>query len=414
MGKHLLFADPSGELKAFVGEPRPGLRQLAGRYRIAVETPDLLILHREDSPDLDHTEGVVLMAGQIVSPSTVLEVVNTIVASRWIGTLHVYGSDSQRRLGFYKGMLRHAESDMPEDRFDKVLFRIGVLTPAQVESVMRDIKPDQRFGELLVERGLVERQRLFEYLGRQMEEVLRSAVLVDAGSYAFYVAEDPARPPAATAHIPVQSLLLDAAEWVDRFALFRKLIPDGEMCPEVLPGVEVTSLGPRERLILGYSDGKRTLDQIASETWLGRFATYEAVYELLQQEGIRLNPPRRSSAEAAERMVAPFNLLLAEIYTALEERGEVQRVRRELQVWVAENDNGRPLAGAVGEDGLVTPEPLARVLAERGGRHQVEELQNALHELTSFALFSASLWLPREQERALSRRISQRLKGIGG
>jgi hypothetical protein len=116
MGKHLLFADPSGELKAFVGEPRPGLRQLAGCYRIAVETPDLLILHREDRSDLEHTEGEVLMAGQIVAASTVLEVVSTIVASRWIGTLHVYGSDSQRRLGFYKGMLRHAESDMPRPR----------------------------------------------------------------------------------------------------------------------------------------------------------------------------------------------------------------------------------------------------------------------------------------------------------
>lgn len=412
-GKNLLLFGGDGTLQAVVGEPKADVRRQAGRYRLLVSTPELLVLRREERPREEEREERLLMAGQIVSPTTVLEIINTIVAARWVGDFHLYGRDSRRTLGFYSGGLRHAASNVPEDRLDKVLCRIGVLNPAQVEAVVREIRPGQRFGELLVERGLVEREKLFGYLARQMEIILLSAVLEEVGAYAFYISEQPGPPPSATVHIPLHSLLLDAAEHVDRYGSFRKLIPDLDLCPEAQPGVEVTRLSPRHRLVLGYSDGRRSLCEIASETWLGRFDTLSATYDLMQADMVRLKPPLRTPEQQASELVEPFNALLGEIYDSVEGRGDVARVRRELRGWCHDSADGRLLDGAVGEDGLVTSSSVAALLRENGSRHQVETLRNTLHELTSFALFSASLWLPREEERGLTRRINHRLKAMG-
>jgi len=387
--------------------------QRAERFDVLLETPELLILRNDNNGRAPRGEQV-LMAGQIVSNSTVLEIVNLIASSRWAGTLHLYGTDSHRLLGFYNGVLRYAESDHPEDRLDKVLRRIGVLRPAQVEQVMRGIKPDQRFGELLIEHGLVERKELFTYLGRQIEQILLAAVLEDQGTYTFLVSDEAGPPPAATAHIPLQSLLLDAAERVDKLSIFSQLVPDSSMCPEVRDGVDVAQLDPRQRLVLGYCDGKRSLREIGSETWLGRFQTLEITYQLLRGGQIQLCPPQLSPAQQAAELIEPFNQSLVEIYEAIESSGQADRVRRDLATWIGEQADSSRIDDALASNGLVSVEAIANVLRESASRHVLADLHASLHELTSFALFSASLWLMREEEQDLSRRIHSRLKKAKG
>ncbi len=410
--KSLLLFDEKKELQAVVEDLDPELGDLSGRYRVMVSSPEFLVLRRSEGLTRDRANERVLMAGQIVSESTILEIVNLIASSRWVGSLHVYGVDAHRILGFYNGALRHAQSDHPEDRLDKVLRRIGVLSPAQVESVMRSIRPGQRFGELLVERGLVERSQLFSFLGKQMEQVMLAAVLDGEGNYVFTVHDEPESAPSATNHIPLQRLLLDAAERVDKLAVFRKLVPDPELCPVPQPGVEVTGLDPRERLVLGHSTGEKSVREIGSETWLGKFETTEAVYDLVRRGQVTLRRRSRTPEELAASLLRPFNRSLKEIYRAVEGNGQASRIQGELRKWVKENPDGEVLGGSLHDEGLIDTETIAATLRESSSRHRIAELQSILHELTSFALFTASLWLPRSQELELSRRVNQRLEAI--
>jgi len=383
-------------------------------WQEVLRTADLLILRRAQSPkDLDSRERV-LMAGEVVSPTTVLEIISMISSSRWIGTLHVHGEGSHRALGFHQGVLRHAHSDHPEDRLDKVLVRVGILKPLQIEAVIRAFKGDRRLGELLVEKGVLERRNLFGCLQEQMAQILLAAVLVEQGSYAFCVPRQDASAPPATAHIPLQQLLLDAAERVDRLASFRRLVPNLEMRPEVEAGVRVDQLDARARLVVGFCDGERTLREIACQTWLGRFETVATVYDLVRTGRLRLRPPRRTAQETALHLVEPFNRSLRDIYSTLAEFGGVDALHQEVGRWLEETPEAEPLVGAVDGDRLCQPAVLARNLTGGGTYHQLEALRHALHELTSFALFSASLRLPREAERALSQRIQQRLQSPVG
>lgn len=408
----LILADTNGTPQGFVEDPDGRLRSDLGSYRLLSSMPDLLVLRHADDGDKRPAERV-LMAGEILTSSTVLEVMNMIVASRWVGTLHVLGPDSHRTFGFDRAALRHATSDHPEDRLDKILFRIGVLTPAQAESVMRELKADQRFGEVLVDRGLIERGKLFEYLQKQMKEIFVSAVLEREGAYVFFVQAEGAPAPSVIAHIPVQQLLFAAAERLDQFKDCQRLIPDLRSRPELAPDVDLTRLRSKDRLVLSYCDGIRTLREIASETWLGRYETLRIVHGYLLKGHLRLLPPARTTEEVADSLAAPFDRALREIFEAVKRNGTLSHLRRDLQGKIDESEHQEHLRRIVSDKGDVDPEGITSWLASLEIRDRMELVGHTLHELASFALFNASLTLPRAEERELAEKVNQHLQQIG-
>ncbi len=409
--KTLILADKNGVPQALVDDPEGKLRSGLGSYQVLSTMPDLLVLRKRTEGDGDGPPGRVLMAGEILGDSTIIDVVSVIVSSRWAGTLHVYGADARRTFGFDKTALVHASSDHPEDRLDKIMFRIGVLTPAQAEAVMREVKPGQRFGEVLIERGLIERKRLYEHLQRQMEEIFFSAVLEREGAYLFCVFDQAA--PSLIAHLPAQQLLMSAAERLDQVRDFQKLITDEQMRPELAPEVDLTKLRPRSRLALSYCDGQRTLREIASETWLGRFHTLRIVHRFLLLGQVRLLPRARTTSELGEGLATPFAEALREVFGAVERNGTLGRLRRELMERVDASEHRDQLRRVLDDEGEVDPGAITKWLAELGIRDRVEFVGHTLHQLASFALFSASLTLPRAEERDLARRVQRHLAQLG-
>lgn len=400
--KKLLLFGQDGELQAVVGDARADLRRQVGSYRVLASTPELLILRRQGEDTTEPAKRV-LMAGEIVERSTVLEVVNVIVASRWAGTLHVFGPHANRSLGFDRGVLRHASSDHPDDRLDKVLFRIGVLSPAEAESLYRDAGPDERFGQVLVSQGLADRSQLFGYLEKQMEQILLEAVLEEDGGYLFLVADGAGVAPTATAHIPLEQLLFDAAERVDRMAEFRRLIPDDRARPAVTAAADLSGLPSRQRLVAGHCDGERTVRQIAGETRLGRFETLAALHDLVRSGHVEIQGALHTPEAVARDLVERFNAALEEIYGALS-GSEQGAARREVRDWVNGDTEGL-LREALGGDGLVRADAMVPHLAGSDRRRQVDAAEGALHELVAFALVAASTRLPRREERELARRV---------
>ncbi len=413
--KTLILADENGKPQALVDDPDGKLRSSLGSYQVLSTMPDLLVLRRKAEGDGDGPPGRVLMAGEILGDSTIIDVVSVIVSSRWAGTLHVYGADARRAFGFDQAALVHATTDHPEDRLDKIMFRVGVLTPAQAESVMREHKPGQRFGEVLVERGLIERKKLFEHLQRQMEEIFYSAVLEREGAYLFCVFDQgaPAPAPSLIARLPAQQLLMSAAERLDQIRDFQKLIPDDQMRPELEPEVDLTKLRPRSRLALSYCDGQRTLREIASETWLGRFHTLRIVHRFLLLGQVRLLPRARTTSELAAGLAGPFGEALREVFGAVERNGTLTRLRRELKERIDASEHQAQLEGVLDDEGEVDVGAITDWLCRLEIRDRVEIVGHALHELASFALFNATLTLPRSEERDLANKVQQHLAQLG-
>ena len=410
MDKHdVLLRDEKGKMVRVVGTDKEGTVPLGGSFHVVVSSPEMLILQRLGDSESESDAGKILMAGEVVSHTTVLDIVNVISASRWAGSLHVYGSDSHRTLTFDKGALQSATSNHPDDRLNKVLVRMGVITAASVESVMRSLEPPSRLGKLLVERGFISRQQLFDLLNKQTEEIFFSAVLETRGSYVFIVGDEGAVQPSTIAHIPVQELLLRGAERLDSLKQFESLVPDIELCPEMQTGVEVTQLDPKTRLVLALSNGERSLRDIASETWLGKFETMKITKELVKKGQVRLRPRTPSTQEEIRRLVGSFNELLRYIFSIVEQHGSVAQTREEINRWLERSTRAGLVPGGVGEDGSIVLDPSVT------GARRTDDLQLAglvretLYALASFALFAASLSMPLEEEQKLAQDVYRRL-----
>ena len=405
----VLLRDEAGKLLRVVGSGRDGAKTIGGSFRIVVRSPDLLILQKLPDEESCQGPGRVLMAGEIVSHTTVLDIVNVVSASRWAGNLHVHGPDSHRVLSFDKGALQSATSDHPDDRLNKVLVRMGVMTAASVETAMRAMQPPDRLGKILVERGYINRQQLFELLNKQTEEIFFSAVLETVGSYVFMVDDEHAIQPSTIAHIPVQELLLRGAERLDSLKQFESLVPDVELCPEMLPGVEVTELDPKTRLVLALSNGERSLREIASETWLGKYETMKITRELIKKGQVRLKPRTPSNQEEIKRLTGSFNELLRYIFSVVEHHGSVVQTREEINRWLEHRPAGELFASGISDDGSITLEPNFNSSLRGDEMRAASTVREALYELSSFALFAASLSMPVEEERKLAQDVYRRL-----
>lgn len=409
----LVIVAADGTLRVVGRGAERRLRDRAGRYRLIVDSDELLVLRGEGRAG--RTGGPrVLMAGEIVTGTTVLEVINIIANASWLGDLRIFSETNTRSLTFDRGAVKHAHSNHPDDRLGEVLYRLGVLSRAELDALLRDVTPERRFGHLLVERGIVDREKLFQYLQKQVETIFHAAVLVREGTYVFTTPDESGPPPPATVHIHAQSLLMEGVQRIDEMALFRERIPHGRMVPQALDGAPETKLDGDASTVLAYCDGTRTIEEIGRETGLGEFGTTKTVYHLLQASQVMLHDASKTGTDADQvrALVAQFNEVMRDIFVAVATYGGVEQTRETLSAWVQGSGYVPFFGERVEEDGSIEPERVATALATVQADRPLEALQQALHEMAAFALFAATTSMPRAQEIALARDVNRRLKAI--
>lgn len=392
------------------------LRDRSGRYRLVADAPGLLVLRQDPEPTESDVPSAprsrVLMAGEIVSRMTVLEMINVIASANWRGELHLYAPDGNRVLILDQGALKSARSDHPDDRLGQVLYRNGVLSKVQLDEVLSEVDPERRFGVLVLEKGFLTQDQLFVQLRAQIEQIFFAALLAREGSYVFVVPDDAAEPPVHSVHLSINGLLMEGVQRIDEMALFRERVPHGGLVPEIQPRTSAHNLDQSAQLVLAYADGVRSIDDISRETGLGEFLTTKSVYGLMQQGMIFLRTKKTIDEDSVRKLVGEFNAVLSDVFMAVAAYGGMDTTRSTLEAWIQGSGYGPIFGEHVMDDGTVDVEWVVTALSSVQIDNPMEGLLQAFHELSSFALFAATTSLPREQELALSRDVQQRLKKI--
>lgn len=405
----LVIVEPDGSVRVPGRVADRKLRERAGRYRLVTDAVGLLILRGETEATAPGAR--VLMAGEIISRTTVLEILNVIATASWRGQMHVFAPDATRVLAIDQGALKHARSDHPDDRLGQVLYRNGHLSKAQLDQLVREVDPERRLGQLVLDKGFLQQDVLFQQLQKQVEQIFFASLLAREGTYAF-VSDEGSEPPAHAVHLPVAGLLMEGVQRIDEMALFRERIPHDDLVPEVQPRTSATDIEENAQLVLAYADGERTVDVISRETGLGTFHTVKALYGLLQQGLVILRAKRSVDAASVRRLVGEFNVVLRDIFMAVATYGGVDQTRSTLEAWISGSGYGPIFGERVDEDGALEPDFVVQAMLAINVENPMEGLLQALHELSAFALFAATTTLPRDQELALSRDVAQRLKRI--
>jgi hypothetical protein len=384
------------------------LGTFAGRYTVTQGSPGMLVLQSASAMAMD-PGGRVIAAGEIVGKSTVLEIVSAAAQNGWRGELSVIDGELVRRVMMDQGALKAAFSNVPSERLGEVMVSLGTITVDQLARCVLEATEGRRFGEIALEAGFVDRQRLFAMLQAQAERIFQASLLVTSGRYTFLLAKDDDDAPAMTLHMPIQTLLLESVQKMDEMALFRERIPSSALCPVLTEVATRRTLSESLRPISHLADGTNSILEIGRALHLDEFEVTKRVMQLLQIGCVELRDRQSLSRESVERIIKQLNDIMREIRDTVERHGGRKEMLWTLQQWVRDSDIIDYFGPLLRIDSEISIDATLRQLESLTLDRPLETLHRAAHELVSFAMFSAAPTLPREAERSLSKWVNQRL-----
>lgn len=388
------------------------MRQRQGTYRL-LPAPEHVVFMRFTGEDgqRDAQDGaVVRLAGEIVAPGTLCDVLALLAQTGWRGELVVQDGRARRSAFFDQGNVVGVQTSEAEERLGSVLYRYGVLEEPELEQIKQRVEQGRRFGEAAVELGVLPKNRVYQYIVKQVEEVVFAMLTVADGTFFFLDGFDEAR--LVTRHVvSANALLMDGVTRLDELRYFRAKIPSADYVP--FPSEGRGSVSAELRRVLDAVDKQRSIEEIGRETGLGEFETTRRVYALIQSGHVVVHPPRLGGGP--EALVATANAALRATFAAAEGEGQAAELRDALASFAVGAGVYDILFRDAGpdEDGALDPEAVARnaVLVASGGDPE-QILRQLLHEYVSFALFSVGSALGKEVETALTKRVGVSLDAL--
>jgi hypothetical protein len=381
------------------------LRSKAGLFALVPSPPDLVVLKRTDG------DARVVLSGTITDRSTLLEIVQFIATTGWVGELIVIDGETRRSVWFEGGMVVLAMSNSPAERLGEVLYRHGALTRAQFDEAMALLGPSRRIGDIVVQKGWIKPNDLFAMLQKQVREIVFNALAATGGLFFFARGIDAANVPVRVA-LSCSGLLMEAVQRIDEWAYFREKIPDSSVVAQPVSG-KTADGDPHAERVLAALDGRKTLDEIARSTGLGEFEATKALFALLQSGAAQLKKTSSPKAQLEEQLDG-FNQVLLDIHRTVDEAGVGDDARTTLAMFLQGGGAFDVLFANAGPkpDGTFERAMLMANLQRVHTDDPARVVQQALHDYVAFALFAAGSVLRREDHQVLARRVQEQLTAI--
>lgn len=409
----LVRIDPSGVAHPIGSVASQRMRARAGAFRL-LPAPEHVVFMRFTGEDgrRDADDGaVVRLAGEIVSPGAMCDVFALLGQTGWRGELCVMDGASARSVFFDQGNVVGAQTNVEAERIGMVLYKFGVITNEQHERIMDRVQNGARYGAAAVELGLVPQERVFEYLGKQIDEVVYSTLTVSDGTYFFLDGFEETRLVAHHA-VGANALLMDAVTRMDEMRYFRERVPSADYIPFRLSASEPP---PAEfHATFAAIDGALTIEGVGRATGRGEFETTKDVYGLLRSKHVAVHPPRLDGGLAA--VVETANEALRHVHREADAAAIGGDLRASLSSFAVGAGVYDILFRGAGPDdlGALDGERVAENASLVAlGDDPERILKQMLFDYVGFAVFSAGSVLGPEREAELSRglaTITARLK----
>jgi len=273
-----------------------------------------------------------------------------------------------------------------------VLYRYGALTQEQLAATSQAVSSEVRFGEAAVKLGFITRERLFQLMSKQTEEIVFAVLRVGDAMFYFLDGFDEARL-YARQNLPSTVLLMEGVRRMDETRYFRDRIPSDQHVPARFPSREA----PDEEFVKVYEaiDGVASVAEIGRIIGQGEFEVTQALFQLVQSGHVVIHAPRPTGPAA---IVALFNEAIAMIFRETDSAGHGPEVREQLASFATGAGIYDALFRKAGPapDGTLVPERIIENVGVLVGPipEQAEAmLAQWLYEYVSFAVFVAEPFL---------------------
>ncbi len=387
------------------------MRAREGAYRM-LPAPGHVVFMRYTGEDgrRDQEDGaVVRLSGEITAAGTLCDVMALLGQAGWRGELVVLDGESARSIFFDQGNLVGAQTTVDDERIGMVLWRYGAISAEQHELIMEKVNEGARFGQSAVELGALTQEKLFEYIAKQVEEIVFATFGIADGTFFFLDGFEDARL-VARHTVSANGLLMDGVTRMDEVRYFRQKIPSADFVPAR------TEKGEPDEEFRGTwarIDGKASIEEIGRLTGRGEFDTTKDVYALLQSKHAALHPPRMTGG--AEAVVAHANAALFTVHQSADAAGKGTVVRESLAHFAVGAGVYDILFRGAGPDergAFDAAQVVENSVLVAAGSDPENLLKQMLHEYVAFALFSAGGAMGAEKEAALTEQVLPILQQI--
>ncbi len=391
-------------------------RRKDGAFRL-MPTPDHVIFMRFTGQDgrRDEEDGaVVRLAGEIVSPGALCDVLALVAQAGWRGELTVRDGEHNRSIFVEGGNAVSARTDVEDERLGRILYRFGVIDEVGHRAILDHLAQHsgERYGDAGVELGLLTHNQVYTYLARQVEEIVLASLTVADGMYCFLDGFDETQ--LSSRHsISLNGMLMDGVTRMDEMRYFRQRVPSADYVPERIPGRGDPG---KDLLALWFSiDGLQSVNDLGRVLGLGEFETTKQLFQLVQSKHVAMQRPRLSGGPL--EIVDTANAVLREIHQEADTAGKGTTLRNSLASFADGTyeivfRNAGPFEKGTFHSQRVVDN--ARALA--AGANIEKFLKEMLYDYVSFALFTTSGLVRRAKDQGIGKQVEplmSRLRPIG-
>ena len=219
---------------------------------------------------------------------------------------------------FERGEIVFATSNIEEDRLGNFLYGRGVIDKTQLREAEKNMRPDTRFGKILVELGYITPKVLWENVHLQVEEIVYSVFGLRLGSFFFLEGDSLLPEDLSGITLSSQSLLMEGIRRSDEMAMIEEVIPQDDAVPVRRDSAPKTDLSEFEGKVLALVDGRRTVSQIIRGSKRGDFEAKRALYDLARAKFIEVRVPGESAKQdPKQRMldaISEYNQIFTQLY----------------------------------------------------------------------------------------------------
>jgi hypothetical protein len=412
MPDDIITIDEEGRLIAS-GRVRERLRQRRGPWRVVPSVDNLIVLQRLDGATAQPAGPTnrAMLCGDVTGHAPLIDVINFIASSRWTGVLSIVTGEVAQSIYFKRGDVKAASSNRRQDRLGDIIYRFGGATKEQLDEALRESGGGRKIGKVLVEKGVLNAHRLWQFIRTQIEEIFYSVLFIKDGQFFFYPRSEDEFHTNLT--LSTQNLLMEGLRRVDEIAVFREKLPSpGTVVgPNPAPPTTDVQLEEGERKVLSLVDGHRTVDELARESGLGEFETTKILYNLVGSRFVvvvseaDIRDGLGAKDDRLGNVIETFNSIFRKIYGEVSRKGKVGSLRAGLDAFFAGTSGFGELFHNVhiGTDGGLDPDGLLGNLENAAADNKVDYLYQGLNELLFFELFAAGETLDKVEEENLQK-----------
>ena len=226
--------------------------------------------------------------------------------SRKTGTLAVSSElrDNEGQVYFDAGKVIYATIKSNPHPLGLMLVRSGKVTEADLDRALLAQKARQgvKFGEILVEMGVITPRELERQVKLQIEEVVFELMSWREGFFSFTERDMTDVPAGATVKVSTESLLMEGARRIDEWSRIADKVPHLAVVPVLADAGDDQAaqldLLPTEWEMLSMIDGRADLKGIATQLARSEFDVARIAYGLVSTGIITFRMPSRVSMRA--------------------------------------------------------------------------------------------------------------------